>query len=427
MTLVVDTTPQPPAAGAVGEARKPISWRWPAVTAIITALTAILALASSGSARFSMTGATGWFTIPEFSLPSPLTGLLMAAVALGITVLAFRRAIERQDVPGWLVGLAAAAFVITFLVWTVAGNAGAAIPVMRLLTGALAFAVPLAFGALSGVISERSGIINIAIEGQMIAGAFAGVVAASAAGSAWVGLISAPIAGIGIAALLAWFTITYRVNHIIVGVVLNMLALGLTAFLFTTVTTGTRWNQSLALPNLKIPLLSDIPVIGPVLFNQNILVYLAFGLIAFFQFYLFRSRWGLRTRAIGEHPKAADTVGIRVNALRWRNVLLGGALAGFGGAMFSIGMGLAFSKNMIAGNGYIALAAMILGGWRPLGAAMAALLFGFATNLGFVVQTVEAPMPTEFILMIPYIVTLLAVGGFIAAARPPAAEGEPYP
>lgn len=423
-TTIVPT----PRQDAVPDDRlKPISWRWPTVTAIIAAATLLIALGSHGDARFSMTGATTWFSLPEFTLPSPASGLLLSAVAIAVTIVAFIKAGRRQDVPGWMVGVAAAALVVAFLIWTVAGNPDAAIPVMRLLSGALAFAVPLAFGALSGVISERSGIINIAIEGQMIAGAFAAVVAASAFGSAWVGILTAPIAGVGIAALLAWFTITYRVDHVIVGVVLNMLALGLTAFLFTTVLSGTRLNQSLALPTLKIPILGDIPVIGPVLFNQTILVYLAYALIIFFEIHLFQSRWGLRTRAIGEHPKAADTVGIKVNALRWRNVLLGGAMAGFGGAMFTIGMGLAFSKNMIAGNGYIALAAMILGGWRPFGAAMAALLFGFATNLGFVVQTVEAPMPTEVILMIPYIVTLLAVGGFIKAARAPAAEGKPYP
>lgn len=142
-------------------------------------------------------------------------------------------------------------------------------------------------------------------------------------------------------------------------------------------------------------------------------MYLVYVLVAVLQIRLFRSRWGLRTRAVGEHPRAADTVGIKVNQLRWRNTILGRLLSGLGGAMFTIGMGLAFSKNMVAGNGYIALAAMILGGWTPIGAVAAAALFGFATNLGFVMQTVNAPIPTDFVLMIPYLVTILAVAGFV--------------
>ena len=188
-----------------------------------------------------------------------------------------------------------------------------------------------------------------------------------------------------------------------------------------------KFNRAIPLPNLRIPGLSEIPVLGPVFFNQNILIYLMYVVVVVLQIWLFRSRWGLRTRAVGEHPKAADTVGIKVNRLRWKNVLIGGALAGMGGALFTVGLGLAFSKNMVAGNGYIALAAMILGRWRPTGAVAAAALFGFATNLGFIIQTLNAPIPTEFVQMIPYVATILAVAGFVKSAKPPAAEGIPYP
>lgn len=430
MTTDVRHAPAPdvPSDG-LPEPVPPISWRWPIVAAVMAALTVVLALVAQGAARFSMQGATNWFTLGDFSLPATAAGLVLGVLGFAGAGLAFAQASGRRRVSPWIVPLVGFFLVVTFLMWTVAGNPDTAIPVVRLLSGALAFAVPLTYGALSGVICERSGIINMAIEAQMLFGAFAAVVASSALGTPWVGILVAPLAGVLIALLLALFTIKYRVDHIIVGVVLNMLAIGFTSFLFSTlfVGSGSRLNQSLALPNLPIPLLSGIPVLGPVLFNQSILVYLVYVLVAVLQVYLFRSRWGLRTRAVGEHPKAADTVGIKVNALRWKNTILGGALAGLGGAMFTIGMGLAFSKNMVAGNGYIALAAMILGGWRPVGAVAAAVLFGFATNLGFVMQTVGAPIPTEFVLMIPYLVTILAVAGFVRAAKAPAAEGKPYP
>jgi len=178
-------------------------------------------------------------------------------------------------------------------------------------------------------VCERSGIINIAIEGQLLAGAFLGVVVGSLAGSPWVGLIGAPIAGMLVAVLLALFTIKYRADHIVVGVVLNMLVLGVTSFLFSTLLKDSpQVNQALKLPVIGIPVLKDIPVIGPVLFNQTILVYLMYIAVVVLQFMVFNSRWGLRMRASGEHPRAADTVGIRVNRIRWQNVILGGALAG---------------------------------------------------------------------------------------------------
>lgn len=409
--------------------RPPISWKWPIVAAVMTLGTLLLAMLSNGDSVFSLQGATSWFEIPSLVVPSGPTNIVLTVLAAAATGFAFWKASRHEDAPTWTVIVAGVALVIAFLNWSVAGTEGASIPVMRLLAGALVFAVPLAFGALSAVVCERSGVVNIAIEGQMIAGAFAAVIASSATGNPWVGVLFAPLAGVGVAALLGVFAIKYRVDNIIVGVVLNMLAIGLTSFLFSILFVGATasLNQALSLPTLPIPLLVGIPILGPVLFNQSILVYLVYVLIALLHILLFRSKWGLHTRSVGEHPKAADTVGIKVNSLRWRNVLVGGAMAGMGGAVFTIGMGLAFSKNMVAGNGFIALAAMILGGWRPLGAAAAALLFGFATNLGFILQTVDAPIPTEVVLMIPYLVTILAVGGFVKSAIAPAAVGKPYP
>ena len=405
-----------------------IQWRWPITTAVLTIATVIMGINATGTSTFAMLGASPRFTIPNIVVPATPFILAMAAGAAVFTAVVTLLVLKRRPVPFWAVVLTGVFFLLGFLAWVVA-DTGSTMPVVRLLAGALAFTVPLVFGSLSGVVCERSGVINLAIEAQLLFGAFLGVVLASALGSPWLALISAPIAGAMIASLLGLFTIKYRVNHIIVGVVLNMLTLGLTSFLLAAVLSGDnqKFNVPMSLPNIPIPLLSEIPVLGPVFFNQNILIYLMYIVVFALQFMLFRSRWGLRTRAVGEHPKAADTVGIKVNALRWRNVLLGGALAGLGGAMFTVGLGLAFSKNMVAGNGYIALAAMILGRWRPTGAVAAAALFGFATNLGFIIQTLNAPIPTEFVQMIPYIVTLLAVAGFVKSAKPPAAEGIPYP
>lgn len=417
-----------PQAGAAQDIVAPVQWRDPIVSAIMAVLTLVLAISSHGLSRVTFTGATSWFTMGEISVPAQPAGLVLTAAAAAATAVIWARAVRRQHVPGWLLGVTGVAFVAAFLLWTVADKTSAVLPVVSLLAGGLMFATPLVFGALSGVVCERSGVINIAIEGQLLFGAFLGAVVASVAGSAWWGLIGAPIAGMALAALLALFTIKYRADHIIIGVVLNMLALGVTSFLYSTVLkSNPGLNQTLSLNKIGIPVLKDIPVIGPVLFNQTILVYLMYAAVAVLQFMVFNSRWGLRMRASGEHPRAADTVGIAVNRIRWHNVLLGGALAGLGGAFFTINQGLAFSKDMAAGNGFIALAAMILGRWNPTGALAASLLFGFATNLGAVMQAVGADIPSQFLLMIPYLVTILAVAGFVGAVRAPAMEGKPYP
>lgn len=425
-------TPSKPVAPsqseALGTVVVPISWRDPIVTSVMTVLTIIMAFAAQGHSNISFAGATTWFKMGTIALPASLSSWILAAIAVAGTVLTFKFAIERKTIPGWFLVIVGVAFVFTFLILAVAGRPSANLPIVSLLAGGLMFATPLVFGALAGVINERAGIVNIAIEGQLLLGAFAGAVTASIFGSPWLGLIGAPIAGALLAALLALFTINYRSDNIVVGVVLNMLALGVTSFLFSTLlSNSSNLNKPMRLAPIPIPILKDIPIIGPVLFNQTILVYLMYAAVIILQFMLFHSRWGLRVRAVGEKPRAADTVGIKVNATRWHNVLLGGAVAGLGGAFFTVGQGLAFSKDMAAGNGFIALAAMIIGRWNPVGALMAALLFGFATNLGAVMQAVGAPVPAEYLLMIPYLVTILAVAGFVGAVKPPAAEGIPYP
>lgn len=410
------------------DAKLAVQWRDPVVSALMVVLTLLLASMSKGQSNISFRGASTWFEGGIWTIPAAGTGWLMFGVALVCTGIIWYRSLGRRHVSGWLLVVVGVAFVITFLVWVVADRTSASLPVVSLLAGGLMFATPLVFGALSGVVNERSGVINIAIEGQLLLGAFAGVVFASMFNNPWVGLIGAPLAGMALGALLAWFAITFRTENIVVGVVLNMLAVGFTSFLFSTLLKNSpHLNQPMKLPVIRIPFLADIPIIGPVLFRQTILVYLMYAAVIVMQFLLFNSRWGLRLRASGEKPQAADTVGIKVNRIRWHSVLLGGALAGMGGAIFTIGQDLAFSKNMAAGNGFIALAAMILGRWNPTGALAAALLFGFATNLGAVMQSVGAPIPAEYVLMTPYIVTILAVAGFVGAVRPPAAEGVPYP
>jgi len=299
---------------------------------------------------------------------------------------------------------------------------------VSLLQGSLILAVPLAFGAMGGLLNERAGVVNIAIEGQLLTGAFGAAVVASITHSAYVGLVAAPVAGLLIGSLLALFTVKYRVNQIIVGVVLNVFAVGLTSFLFSSVLkpNAATLNSPPRMPVIDIPVLSGIPVVGPVLFRQTLLVYLMYVAVVVITVALFRTRWGLRVRAVGEHPLAADTVGIDVQATRWRNVLLGSMVAGLGGAFFTIGSVGAFSQEMTAGKGYIALAAMILGRWTPVGALAAALLFGFSDKLQQVLGVLQTPVPNQFMLMLPYLVTIVAVAGLVGRVRGPAAAGEPY-
>jgi simple sugar transport system permease protein len=228
--------------------------------------------------------------------------------------------------------------------------------------------------------------------------------------------------------VLAAFAIKYFVDQVIVGVVLNVLVVGLTSFLFSQVLSpnATTLNSPPRFPRLPIPVLADIPIIGPMLFNQTIIVYLMYVTVALVYVGLFHTRWGLRLRAVGEHPQAADTVGINIAKTRFWNVSLGGAIAGLGGAFFTLGSVGAFNKEMTAGAGYIALAAVIFGQWDPIRATLAALLFGFASNLQNTLGVIGSPVPSEFMLMLPYVVTIFAVAGLVGKVRGPAAAGKPY-
>jgi simple sugar transport system permease protein len=316
-------------------------------------------------------------------------------------------------------------FLVAFLTWA---SANQTIPVPGLLIGTVSLSAPLIFGALGGVLSERVGVVNVAIEGQLLAGAFVSAMVASITNQPLIGVLAAMVAGMLVSFVLAAFAIKYLVDQVIVGVVLNVLVTGLTSFLYSQVLVpnAQALNSPPRFPRIPVPLLSDIPILGPVLFRQTIIIYVMYVAVALVYFGLFHTRWGLRLRAVGEHPTAADTVGIKVSATRFWNVSLAGAIAGIGGAFFTLGSVGSFNKEMTAGAGFIALAAVIFGRWDPLRATLAALLFGFASNLQNVLGVIGSPVPSEFMLMLPYVVTIFAVAGLVGQVRGPAAAGKPY-
>lgn len=365
-----------------------------------------------------------WVAIHEWAIDSRHGSLGFAILAILAAILAYFQFRARKTIR-----LASAifgvSFLMSFLCWAASGKF---IPLTGLLQGGLLLAVPLIYGAMAGVLCERSGVINIAIEGQLLAGAFASGVLASLTQKTWVGLLIAPFAGALIAYLLAVFAIKFAIDQVILGFVLNVLVIGLTDFLYKRllIPYQATWNSGPILSPIKIPVLWKIPILGPILFDQTIIVYLMYVVVILIHVGLFRSKWGLRMRAAGEHPTAAESVGINVNRTRFRNVILAGAIAGLGGAYFTIGAVGPFGKEMTAGKGFIALAALIFGRWSPLGAVSAALIFGFADNLQGVLSIIGTAIPSEFMLMAPYVATIIAVTGFVGRVRAPAADGVPY-
>lgn len=425
-TLTTDA----PASSAEPDIQIAKHWRAPLTLAAIALISlGFFGLGTGSGLRtsFSVSRSTDFFRISTFDMPSRATAVIASALALALAAYSAWCVHSGRKARWWVPVLFGVATMTALLAWAGAGKGDTDIQITGLLTGAVVLSVPLVFGALAGTLCERSGVINIAIEGQLLFGAFLGAVMASATGNPYVGLLFAPVAGALVGALLALFAVRYWVDQIVVGVVLNVLVIGITNFLFgTLLRDNPDLNQSISLPSLPIPGLSGIPVIGPVLFDHTALVYLMYVIVAVMNVMLFKSRWGLRVRAVGEHPKAADTVGIKVNRTRVRNTILGGAIAGLGGAFFTVASSLAFGKEMTSGKGFIALAAMILGRWSPKGALAAALLFGFADSLKDQLGIVGSAIPSEFLAMTPYLATIFAVAGFVGHARPPAAEGKPY-
>nr|WP_318779127.1 ABC transporter permease [Arthrobacter sp. AET 35A] len=397
----------------------------------IGALVALLVFALGSPAQtavFRISNDSDRFRLADVALPATTVGWFTAVALTLIAVYAFLQVRNGRKVARWIPIVYGALFMIGFLTWVVGSANTPSISLAGLIAGSVTLAIPLIFGSLSGVLCERVGVVNIAIEGQLLSGAFAAAVAASISGNAYVGLIAAAFAGTLVSVVLAVFSIKYYVNQIIVGVVLNVLVSGLTGFLASTLLSrdSATFNSPPSLPVISIPFLSDLPIIGGILFRQSIVGYLMYVAVIVIYVGLFHTKWGLRVRAVGEHPQAADTMGIKVNSTRFWNVLLGGAVAGFGGAFFTLVSVSSFSRDMTAGAGYIALAALIFGRWNPIGAFFAALLFGFFTNLQYVLSIVGTSVPSQFMAMLPYIVTILAVAGLVGRSRPPAASGTPY-
>ncbi|MEL6406151.1 MAG: ABC transporter permease [Chloroflexota bacterium] len=324
-----------------------------------------------------------------------------------------------------------------FLMLLVASAAGGQTNATTMITESLRTATPIAIGAMAGIWCERSGVINIAIEGMMLFGACIGFTTLFLL-QVWfpapsqsmtflymfLGVCAAVLSG-GLASLLhAWLSITFSTDQIVSGTVINILALGTTSYIRAEVLLSSEAGLS-RLPAIEIPLLADLPVIGP-LFNSQPIFYLMFVVIIVTHIVLFNTRWGLRTIAVGENPHAADTLGIKVNRMRWINVFISGMIAGLAGAWFSLEATGRFTDGMTDGKGFISLAAMIFGKWTPSGSFGGSLLFGFSEALGFRFQILNVALPPQFLQMVPYIVTLIVLAGLVGRAIPPKAIGQPY-
>ena len=425
MSVVTDTT----AASSTVELEKAVirNWKPPIALGVFSVIAFLMfvVFGTTGTTTFKLSTDSDLIQLPDLVVDVRTACYAITAVLFALAALATFYVYRAKKTPLWLISLFAFLFLAGFLTWAAAD---ATIPIPGLLIGAVGLSTPLIYGALAGVISERVGVVNVAIEGQLLAGAFAAAVVATMTGQPLVGLIAATVAGSLVALVLAAFSIKYFVDQVIVGIVLNVLVIGLTNFFYSTLLTDNAalLNTPPRFPRLPIPLLSEIPIIGPVLFRQTIIVYLMYVAVAAVWVLLFKTRWGLRLRSVGEHPQAADTVGINVNRTRFWNVSLAGAIAGLGGAFFTLGSVGAFNKEMTAGAGFIALAAVIFGRWDPIRATLAALLFGFASNLQSVLSVIGSPVPSEFMLMLPYLVTIFAVAGLVGRVRGPAAAGRPY-
>ncbi|MGO4454321.1 ABC transporter permease [Arthrobacter sp. RAF14] len=409
---------------------KPVGWKIPVMLGVVAVVTFLFCgiLGPDSTAGFEISQDGDFFQLPVVTLPAKVTGLVLGVIMLGIAAWSVMLRNRGRSVPIWAVAVFAAAFVIAFLTAVVGGARLHEISLAGLLAGSVTLAVPLVFGSLSGVLCERVGVVNIAIEGQLLGGAFTAALVGSVTHNAFAGLLAAAVAGALVSMVLAVFSIRYLVNQIIVGVVLNVLVSGLTGFFFSTLLQSDpeKLNSPAHLPVIEIPVLSSIPLIGPILFKQSIIGYLMYVAVFVVWVGLFKTKWGLRVRAVGEHPQAADTLGINVNATRFWNVTLGGAIAGIGGSYFTLVAVDSFTKEISGGRGFIALAALIFGRWNPIGAFLAALLFGFADNLQSLVTIIGTPVPSQFMAMLPYLVTILAVAGLVGRSRPPAASGVPY-
>jgi general nucleoside transport system permease protein len=366
-----------------------------------------------------------WSAIPPFTVRSPLVPVAFGILAIAAGLWAVTRGTRRA---GW--GAIASGAIGLGLGYVSTRSSSGNLNVVfnaALIAQVFAFATPLTFGALGGMVSERSGVVNVGLEGMMLMGAFWGVYGADKGGSWAVGILTALLAGGLFALLHAVWSIHLRANQIVSGMAINFLALGVTGYFFEQL----YGNQNIpagvsTIPNVAIPGIDHMAYLGPAIGDLNLLIWVGIAFVPLSYFILFKTPIGLRVRACGEHPRAADTVGINVYAVRYASVTISGMLAALGGAFLSIGyLGGSFTENITEGRGFIALAAMIFGNWRPFGAWGAALLFGFPTALAFRLPVYSSSAATLF-QALPYVLTLIAVAGVIGRSVPPKADGQPY-
>lgn len=373
----------------------------------------------------------------SWTFTPPTVVAVIGAVWIAVGLLAVLLP-ERFDRLVTVLQIAAAALSILFVLTVgMALSNSTSTNVANLFDESLLLATPLALGAMTGLWSERSGIVNIGIEGMMLGSAGVGYMSyallGDAAGGAWSwGAIGvAVVTGALFAALLGVLAIRFQINQIVAGVVINLVALGLTGFLRSEVIVPSGFSKGTATAKYALPLLADIPILGPTLFTGGPLHFAMFAIVFLCWLVMYRTPWGLRVRACGEHPHAAETVGIDVIRTRYQSVILGGLIAGLAGAWFSLESQAGFEDNMTNSAGFIALAALIVGKWTPWGAFGGALLFGFARALGSRLQFLKVEIgsfaiPSEFFQSLPFIVTLVVVAGALGRAIAPAAEGQPY-
>ena len=386
----------------------------------------LLLIRTSGMvSTFVLASERGGVSIPAPSLVFPTwMTILIISILIGLAGIWQLVRGFGQRATAVLVGMISLGLV-AFLVWAARDKS---FNLTGMLVSSVVSATPIALAALSGIYSERSGVVNIGIEGMMLMGSFTSVLAASLTHNSFIGFLAGILSGMLLAALHGVLTIRYRVNQIVSGTGIIILSLGLTNFFFRAFLNSNPAlnNPGPILPSLPIPLLWRIPVIGPILFNQSPVIYILFFLIIFTHFFFNYTKWGLRIRSVGEHPKAADTLGINVFSLRYISVLVSGAIAGLAGAYMSIGAIGFFNENMSAGKGFLGLAAMIFGNWNPGGAFLGSIIFGFFDSWQNKLSILQVGIPSEFLLMAPYIATMIILCGFIGRSRAPAADGTPY-
>ncbi len=393
------------------------------LTAVLIYFAFLAKTASDALTTFVMTpGGITVGTMPDWVVPSHTTLLILMIACLGIGIFQVIKGFGKAT--NAVIGVVFLMLIFSFLTWQASGKS---LNLGGMLSSAVSMAVPITLGAFSGILCERAGVVNIAIEGMMLMGSMVGALVGSVTQSVWLGLLVGILSAVLLAALHAVLSIKYKIDQIISGTVINIFSTGMTSFLSQKfLQVHQQLNNPPMFTRVPIPGLSEIPLVGPVLFNTNFFVYIMFLMVFFLQWALFSTRWGLRHRAVGEHPKAADTLGIDVIRTRYIAVLLGGVVAGLAGTFLTLGSVGRFDEGMTAGKGFIGLAAMIFGNYNPFGALGAGMLFGFADSLGSKLSLLGSAIPSQFMSMAPYLITMIVLAGFVGKGHVPAADGTPY-